>query len=100
MKDVIFDLFDFNNDGHLDAIEETMAYTALFGSPRSTSSFRFDGSLRETEDEEMLPLFREEVADGFEDDDDEFGLGFLFRFDGSDDDLDDEQTDDFDDWEE
>ena len=51
MANMIFDLFDFNNDGYLDVIEETMAYTTLFGidEPQETELDSFHDEYDEEE---------------------------------------------------
>ena len=54
MANMIFDLFDFNNDGHVDVIEETMAYTVLFGidEPQKKELDSFDNFHDEYDEEE------------------------------------------------
>ena len=99
MSDSIFDLFDFNNDGHLDFVEEAMAYTTLFGTSEPETSLHNDFHLFAGGDYEPISLSCEDFPIGleddlFDDDEDEFGLGFLFHYEEDKDEIEDEDDPD------
>ena len=51
MKEPIYNAFDFNRDGKLDAAETAIAYTSLFGEEQEEEEEEFLDDMDETEED-------------------------------------------------